>query len=313
MLGNAIMALVILTDKRPYEAIGVILRRIGFIVVPLSVLFIKYYPELGRTYHMGLPMFTGVAFQKNSLGQLCLITGIYFCWSLFCRKWDESGKQLHLSIYLIILPMTVWLFHIADSATALACMALTICILIISRSRFMARNPQRLITFGVVIISTLGLGELMFGIKDMIITLLGREPDLTDRVPIWNELLKINQDPIFGVGYESFWLGERLNYIWERTGTHIRQSHNGYLDLYLNIGAIGLFLLIMSIIVGGIKAIKHLNYEYDNAILRTIFIITVVIYNWTEASFQPLNNLFVLLLFSIFQVSSKKTKNMKNK
>jgi O-antigen ligase len=140
----------------------------------------------------------------------------------------------------------------------------------------------------------------------MIITFLGREPNLTDRVPIWNELLKIHEDPILGVGYESFWLGERLIHMWQASGGAIIQSHNGYLDLYLNIGAVGLVLLIISIITGSIKAIKHLNYEYNNAILRIIFIVIVVIYNWTEATFQPLNNMFVLLLFSIFQVSRQK-------
>ena len=44
------MVLVILTEKRPYEAVGVILRRLAFLLLPLSVLFIRYYPDLGREY-----------------------------------------------------------------------------------------------------------------------------------------------------------------------------------------------------------------------------------------------------------------------
>ena len=43
-LGIPIMALVVLTDHRPYEAIVVILRRFSFLLLPVSVLFIKYYP-----------------------------------------------------------------------------------------------------------------------------------------------------------------------------------------------------------------------------------------------------------------------------
>src|SRR5215831_7946814 len=38
-LGNPIMALVILTERRPYEAIMVVLRRLAFLLLPLSVLF----------------------------------------------------------------------------------------------------------------------------------------------------------------------------------------------------------------------------------------------------------------------------------
>ena len=60
-LGNPIMALVILTEQRPYEAVGAILRRLAFLLIPLSFLFVRYYPELGRTYHAdGSPMYTGV-------------------------------------------------------------------------------------------------------------------------------------------------------------------------------------------------------------------------------------------------------------
>ena len=107
-LGNVIMAMVILTEQRPYKAIGVILRRFAFLLLPLSVLFIKYYPELGRVYrHDGGGMFTGVAGQKNGLGAICLLSGIYFSWNLLlnCREGAKSGQRLHYSIYLIILPM----------------------------------------------------------------------------------------------------------------------------------------------------------------------------------------------------------------
>jgi hypothetical protein len=88
-LGNVIMVLVILTEKRPYEAIGVIFRRLAFICLPLSVLFIKYYPELGRAYHRGMPMFTGVAGTKNGLGQICLLSGIYFSWHMLLSRWKK--------------------------------------------------------------------------------------------------------------------------------------------------------------------------------------------------------------------------------
>ena len=40
-LGNPIMVLVILSEDRPYLAVGVILRRLAFLLLPLSVLFIR--------------------------------------------------------------------------------------------------------------------------------------------------------------------------------------------------------------------------------------------------------------------------------
>src|SRR5262245_28441421 len=95
-LGNPIMALVILTERRPYEAVGVVLRRLTFLLLPLSVLFIKYYPDLGRVYKAdGSPMFTGVGHQKNDLGLMCLLAGIYVFWELLQRRRPRRLGRAH--------------------------------------------------------------------------------------------------------------------------------------------------------------------------------------------------------------------------
>ncbi len=57
------------------------------------MLFVRYFPELGRTYHAdGSPMFTGVGHQKNDLGLMCLVTGIYFAWKVFQPR-DRGGGR----------------------------------------------------------------------------------------------------------------------------------------------------------------------------------------------------------------------------
>ena len=107
-LGNPIMALVLLTERRPYEALGVVLRRLAFLLLPLSVLFIKYYPELGRWYrHDVAETFTGVATQKNQLGLACLIVGIYMSWELLQRRQEAYPTFLrqHKLPALILMGM----------------------------------------------------------------------------------------------------------------------------------------------------------------------------------------------------------------
>ena len=42
-LSTVIMAFVVVTEAHPYMAIGVIIKRLSFLLLPLSVLFIKYY------------------------------------------------------------------------------------------------------------------------------------------------------------------------------------------------------------------------------------------------------------------------------
>lgn len=301
LLGTVSMALIILTEERPYEAFGVILRRLAYLLLPLSILFIIYYPHLGRNYSVsGGVMYTGVTFQKNSLGELCLITGIYFCWNLLCnhREGNKSESRLINFIFLLII---AWLLYMSHSATAQACLAVSICIFLISRVPAMVQKPSRNITMGIVLLSFYGILEFLFDIQETVIAILGRAPDLTSRVPIWGKLLAWVKDPLFGAGYEIFWSGERLVQIWDNVGVHIITAHNGYLDTYLDLGIVGLSLALISIIAGARNAAQHLNHEYAYAILRLPIIVVFALYNWTESSFIPLGNLFLLFWVSILE------------
>jgi O-antigen ligase len=302
-LGNVIMVLVILTEQRPYGAVGFILRHLAFLLLPLSVLFIKYYPDLGRGYHMGLPMFTGVAGQKNGLGQICLLSGIYFCWDLLFNRREgiELGSRLHFSIYLVFLSMIAWLLYIANSATSLACLVVALALFIVARQPAVARVPRRILALGVACIVFWGIMELAFDVKDTVITMLGRRPDLTTRVPMWEDLLAMVKNPIVGVGYESFWLGDRREFVSSRWGVD-RQAHNGYLEMYLSLGLIGLFTLVGGILSGLRKVARHLVVDYPAAMLRLSFIVVVVLYNWTEATFMGVSNIWVLLLLGVMGI-----------
>ena len=302
-LGTMIMVLVILTEKRPYEAIGTILRRLAFLLLPLSVLFIKFYPVLGRAYHMGLPMYSGVSSQKNGLGQICMLSTIYFSWNMLISRSEgnASGQSLHYSIYLIIIPMIAWLLYKANSATSLACTIVAICLFAACRLPAIERNPQRIIPICITLVALLGVMEPVFDVKNTIISMLGRRPDLTTRVPMWEDLLSLVKNPLVGVGYESFWLGERRQYMADHWSI-VCQAHNGYLEMYLNLGFIGLLFIVGWIISGLKKVQRHLYIDYPAAILRFCFIVVMCLSNYTEATFVALSNMWMLFLLAIMNI-----------
>src|SRR3984893_16756181 len=76
---------------------------------------------------------------------------------------------------------------------------------------------------------------------------VGRDPTLTGRSNIWKAVLSTNTNPLIGTGYESFWLGPRLNHVWQLAG-QVNEAHNGYLEIYLTLGLVGVFLLFLFII-----------------------------------------------------------------
>lgn len=311
-LGILVLVLIILTEKRPYEAISLILRRLSFLFLPLSVLFVKYYPDLGREYHqyMGSQMFTGVATQKNALGALCLISGIYYSWNLIIeKKFLREENKLHFSIYIIILPMILWLLYISDSATSIICLIVAIGIFMIAKLNTIKCSPSRILSIFFFLVGFFIFLEFTFDFTDLIITAFGRSPDLTTRVPMWEDLLSKVKNPIIGFGYESFWLGERRIYM-ENTWGIKHQAHNGYLDMYLNMGIIGV-LFIISWIGMGIKNIsQHLTINFSAAVLRFSFIVVVAIYNWTEATFYGNNNMWLLFFFGVMNNVKSRENNM---
>ena len=48
--GDFVMVFVLATDPVPVRAITTAIKRSGYILIPLSLLFCKYYPELGRAF-----------------------------------------------------------------------------------------------------------------------------------------------------------------------------------------------------------------------------------------------------------------------
>ena len=114
---------------------------------------------------------------------------------------------------------------------------------------------------------------------------------------MWEYLKSNAGNPLWGVGYENFWLGARLEQAWEQFGgAQILQAHNGYLEVYLNLGYIGVALIVCNMLSGLLKVGKCLYVDFPTGILRLSFIVVVLVYNYTEATFSGINNLWLVFL-----------------
>jgi exopolysaccharide production protein ExoQ len=253
-LGDCVVVLVVLSDIRPLEAVRAVLRRLCYLLIPLSVVFIKYYPELGIHYSFwsGAPEYVGVATSKNMLGSLCLVSGLTFFWDTATR-WSERNSRRTKRIILVnvmLLGMTLWLVNLSSSATSRVCLVLGCLVITAAHSKLFRRHPgflKAMIPASFFLYLILALG---FGINDDLTAAAGRDSTFTGRTVIWNAALSMGTNPLVGTGYENFWLGPRLLKVWAQTGPGINEAHNGCLDVYLNLGLIGLFLLLGFLIAG---------------------------------------------------------------
>ena len=302
ILGHPIMALIVLTEPDPEEALTRLMKRCAYVIVPVSILFIKYYPQWGVSYDQwtGLQMTNGIATGKNSLGTDCLILGFFFFWHFLQTRQNERSTSRRKEFWLIagFLIGILWLFRRAHSATSLICLCIAVVVVLFVGIRSInKRFIGSYLSGGLVL---LAVAQLAFGLSVQVSEALGRNSNLSGRTELWAQLLKMHTNPIFGTGFESFWLGKRLQRMAEIYWWHPNEAHNGYLEIYLSLGLIGLFILggIFIATFWKIRFGLFRNFEWSR--YRLGFLVAVILYNVTEASFKMLHPIwFVFYLIAM--------------
>jgi exopolysaccharide production protein ExoQ len=314
-LGNYLVILVVLSDPRPLDAVRTLFRRLCYLLVPLSVVLIKYFPLVGKQYSdwTGANYFVGATTSKNMLGALCLVSGIFF-FSDTLSRWAERKEprtKKIIAINFAFLTMTLWLLRLANSATSLVCLVIGCLIVVVGHSKSAKRHPgffRALIPTTFCLYLILGFG---FDINGSLASIVGRDPTLTGRADIWRVVLGMHTNPLIGTGFESFWLGPRLQAIWKVVGP-INESHNGYIEVYLNLGLIGTCLLGAWLISSYRDIWRQFKSPPALASLRLAFWTVILFYNMTEAAFRSglMWLIFLLVAITVPQTAAAKVRDV---
>ncbi|HEY8549374.1 MAG TPA: O-antigen ligase family protein [Vicinamibacterales bacterium] len=299
-LGHPIMALVILTDRNPGEALQRVIKRFAFLHVPLSIVVIKYFPAIGRGFDhwTGMPEDHGINVNKNELGYVCMLLAIFFAWSLFfasrTRGLLSRGQEILINVGFLL--MVGWLLYRADSATSLVCSVLGIATLLLLKLPLV--SPRRVGTYVVLAVVVVFVLETTFDLYEQLIVLLGRDPTLTDRTEVWADLLAFDINPVLGAGFETFWLGERREALWAKWWWQPNQAHNGYLETYLNLGMVGVALLVAMCVSAYRKSQAVLVGDRAAGAFRLAILFAVLTYNYTEATFKAVHLVWTFFHFA---------------
>jgi len=318
-IGTVMMALIIMTETKPEQSLKSILSRYTYITIPLSVLFIIYFPEYGRYYEQGgsyAPVYCGIATNKNALGQISFICGIFMVWDYFTTRHrkDKLQNRLDSLLRMALLAMVIWLLHMANSSTSTVCMMIGSLIIILLNTSFGKRKIHHLGTGTLVILFFIIMILTIPDLFKSITNVLGRDATLTGRTDIWKALLAQPINPLLGSGYQSFWQTPAAVKIGEKFYFIVNQAHNGYLEVYIQTGIISLLLLICAVVLAVKNLKKGLLEESDYALLLFSFLITILIRNWTEATFNKLTISWFIFILSLlynnnFQQQYNQAKN----
>jgi exopolysaccharide production protein ExoQ len=303
-VGDLVMVLIVATDVEPVEAIRRYFSRAGFILFPLSVLLIRY-TVLGRGYSPdGVPENVGVTTNKNALGVLVLVVALSTLWTV--RAILQAGRQRNLRRRLVaqstLLAFSLSLLYMAHSATSVACFVLGSGLMFVAGLRRIRRNPAAMHAVVLIVILAGGLGFL-FGGADIVTGALGRDSGLTGRTDIWKAVIPMARNPIIGTGFESFWnstvkeqrrLAETRKFMYG----NLVSAHNGFIDVYLNLGLVGVGLIVMVLIDGYRRVGAAFRRDPETGSLILAYVVIIPLYNITEAGFRLFQPMWISFLLS---------------
>lgn len=107
------------------------------------------------------------------------------------------------------------------------------------------------------IILSSGFAAIMIIEPGIILNLLGRDATLTGRTDIWSVLTDAILDrPLLGYGYGAFWQLDSMPAYRVRSATEwlVPTAHNGWLEVALSVGLIGLALLLANFVLFVLRA-----------------------------------------------------------
>lgn len=305
-IGDVVMVLVFVTEPDLVAATRRLISRVGFLLLPLSMLFCREYPKLGRQLSNSFTLqYTGVTTQKNSLGMLCVVFGLGFIWRFRAVYKDRENpcRLQRLVAYGAVLGIILWLLRASRSMTSVACLLAGGAVVILA-PRLVAAWRSWLVHVGVAGMCALSVFALFLDPGGGLVGVLGRNTTLTGRTLVWHTILQFAGNPWVGTGYESFWLGDRLLKIWACfTNFYVNEAHNGYLEIYLTLGWIGLAFLALILMKGYRKLAAALPIDPELTSLCLAWFLAGLLHNLTEAGFRMLTLSWIFILLAIMAAS----------
>ena len=237
-------------------------------------------------------------YGKNTLGRIMSVAIFVELYLLALGNWRPIWRFGLLSIYLTLL-------IISQSVTSWLCAMLFLA----GTAIYIIGKRDKLAGLIAVVTTASLLLLLQFGLwynPDWLLAVFDKNPTLTGRTDLWLTTLDlIKQKPLLGQGYMATWVptDPQTVTIWEEFRWPIPNAHNAYLDVALQLGLVGLGLLLTIIAVTCYRArvccrrgILPLGW------FSLVFIAGALLYGASETGLGQNQSIFWLLL-NVFNFS----------
>ncbi len=262
------------------------------LVVCSSFFMVIFLPKYGVDHGVFLGAWQGAFAQKNMLARAMVLAALVFCF---------------------VSPPTIrwirWMGIVASLCLIAASRSVTgaIVLILMISALLLFRLARLNLTFLVPVMSGIGtiviaLAFLIWTDQSTLLADVGRGKTLTGRTDLWHAaLVSILRHPWLGYGFNAFWAGMQggSSSILVSVGWYVKHSHNGFLDLSLDLGLVGLATFVIGYLVLCKRALQIVRRAPGPAAYWfCAFLCLMVLYNLDESSILMQNNIFWILYTS---------------
>ena len=258
------------------------------VVGAMSVVMVMLFPQYGidPTYH-GSP-WRGVFVHKNTLGRVMLLGAVASCCS--ARK-SLAGRTLQF----VLLAAFAALLALSRSATAVVSGAVLL-VSMLTYTLLRCRLTARISIIMMILALLAVLIPVAKDHEDALLAVVGRDSTLTGRDALWGEvILAIDQRPLLGYGFDQFWRGKEgpSEAATRAVGLVNPNAHNGFLEICLDLGVIGLLIFGIGFVLRYRSALSRFWVRGDRAAMWPLaYLSFLLLYNLTESTLLRENSLY---------------------
>ena len=295
-IGTTAFGLYLATRYTLTEQLNLLTWTYGLLLI-LSILFAVGIPKYGLMSGVHNGAFRGVFTHKNQFGAFMAPGGVIFLLNAFrARK--------HSWIYWTLLILSCITMVLSQSTTALGTFVVMLLLCIVYR---IFRWRYEIMISAVLAVTMVGLAGLIYLAgyvgSDSLLDLVGKDVTLSGRTDIWTYVWdQIQLRPWLGYGLAAFWNGYDgpSGYVQLAMRIAVIYAHNGFLDLWLSLGFVGLAVFVFGFFNTTVQSLTLLRKtNAPEGFWPLLFLTYILLSNLTEGTISNMNSSFWALYATV--------------
>jgi exopolysaccharide production protein ExoQ len=268
------------------------------ICVFLSVFFIVAMPTYGFDIGVNAEGWRGVFLQKNYFATYMVFAVISF----ICFRAESFAETI-----IKYLGLAISVVLVAGSLSKGSYVVLAVSLLLVVLYRLLHLYWKRLIPAAAVAFTLVAIGAIYVSSNfDAFLRLLGKNANLNGRIPLWTAVLSVStNNRWFGYGFAGFWITNEHS-IWSMIGWAPLKAHNGFIDILLELGLVGLGLFAINTVIALSRSVKLVLRERTTESQWPLLMLSVILlYNIFESDLM-VQNIFMWVAYAAITVSTQR-------